>query len=231
MDRLRDRQQELSSPGGVLGTLADRLSRHNTPMQATRSLPTDRSDFTPTSGQSQSGVAAAALQHASSLAAERADLQRQLSRAEADIERLTRSMDQMRRGHEAQIAAVNRERENFTTALEQHHFYELEGLRLQVTGEFNINQQLRRELAAVHGECENLRNEVKRKPNLVTAEDIAPVIAGLEMEALRAPEADDAIRKELRRKLQLKWHPDKCSASELAKCVMQELQQCADWKS
>jgi len=190
--------------------------------------PTDDMQNKSCSNNSNQGVAVAALKHASSLASERAQLQRQLSKAEADMERMSRTIEQMRRGHEMQIASVRREKEDLHEALEQHHVAELEGMRLQVSDAFRENHRLHLELVEERRRSEQLDQEVKRLP-APTAEGVAPVVAELEIQAFK--EANAETRAQLKRRLQLKWHPDKCINADLAKCVMQELQRSDYWKN
>jgi len=57
-------------------------------------------------------------------------------------------------------------------------------------------------------------------------------LATLEVSPLRQCTADD--REALKKKILLKWHPDKQPSAEhkcLATQVMQELQNCAEWKA
>jgi len=144
------------------------------------------------------------------------------------MERMSRTIEQMRRGHEMQIASVRREKEDLHEALEQHHVAELEGMRLQVSDAFRENHRLHLELAEERRRSEQLDQEVKRLP-APTAEGVAPVVAELEIQAFK--EANAETRAQLKRRLQLKWHPDKCINADLAKCVMQELQRSDYWKN
>lgn len=159
------------------------------------------------------------------------ELKAQLARAEGDLIGLARALHKMRRDHDE--ALVELQAEHAVAVREQQA--ERERLRNEVAKERttaeDFREQLRREQQALQQERRRLRQlegqlgldqPVPRSP-----EEVAPVIAALETEALRS--ADEETRHQLRRRLQLKWHPDKCVNAALAKCVMQEFQRLPEW--
>jgi len=187
---------------------------------------------------------------------ENTQLRSQLTKAEADFERLTLSVDPMRRSFEAAISALRAE----GTSSSRLHAEERERLQNQVSLNASEAQRLRLKMTHAQEESRRLRRALEeerhrndmleresrrprqdtnyrqssplRKANSVataeTPQALAPVIARLELEALG--QVDGEARAKLKRKLQLKWHPDKCINSILATCVMQELQQRPEWK-
>lgn len=194
----------------------------------------------------------------SQLEAENADLRSKLAKAESDHERLTASVDPMRRSFEAAINALRAEsntasRNNTeerqrlqnqvslsTSEVQRfrlkmtHAQEEARRLRRALDEERQRNETLERESRRSHQDTRYRHCEPLRKSSSVgtfsaeSPQALAPVIARLELEALAQVDGEEHAK--LKRKLQLKWHPDKCINSTLATCVMQELQQRPEWK-
>lgn len=176
-------------------------------------------------------VEAPGAETARQLEATEDELKAQLARAEGDLIGLARALHKMRRDHDEALVELQAER---AVAVREQQA-ERERLRNEVAKERttaeDLREQLRREQQALLQERRRLRQlegqlgldqPVPRSP-----EEVAPVIAALETEALRS--ADEETRHQLRRRLQLKWHPDKCVNAALAKCVMQEFQRLPEW--
>lgn len=159
--------------------------------------------------------------------AERAELRFKLSKAESDLERLSRSAEIMRRDHETQLSGLRTQ----SSAQAQRHARECESLRSEAAAVVSENLRLQRALTDEKRHSAELirrsAQEAHRSSVPSTPLAVAPIIARLEVEALR--HADLETRAKLKKKLQLKWHPDKCINAALAKCVMQELQQRPEW--
>merc|ERR1719491_253059 len=131
-------------------------------------------------------------------------------------------MDNMRRSHDAQLAAVRSE----SNGQARRHAVERESLRSEAAAAVSDAARLQRALGDERRRCAELQGraaaaEARGGNQPTTPQAVAPLIASMEVEALR--QADPELRAKLRKKLQLKWHPDKCINSGLAKCVMQEL--------
>lgn len=178
-------------------------------------------------------TATAVLASASSAAAEaeKAELRSQLSKAESQISRLSQSSERMRLEHNAQLAALRAE----SSAQARKHTIERESMRREAAAAMSDASRLQRALAdEKRRSAEVLRHsltDARRSAGPAclpsTPQAVAPIIAGMEVESLR--QADPEVRARLKKKLQLKWHPDKCINAALAKCVMQELQQRPEW--
>jgi hypothetical protein len=165
----------------------------------------------------------AAVSSALVVEAERDELQWQLLKAQADVARLSDLLETSRRNHQMEIAAVRSE----SSAQAHKHFVEQESLRKEAAAAVAEASRLQRELAEERkrGAALWLHNGPVDLP--ANPQAIAPAIASMEVEALR--HADTEAHSRLKKKLQLKWHPDKCINATLAKCVMQELQRRPEW--
>lgn len=159
--------------------------------------------------------------------AERASLQLQLSEAQSEIERLSHSMDSLRRNHDVQLSSLRAE----SDVQARRHAVERESLRSEAVAAVADASRLQRALGEERRRSAELRElstmQARGGALPKTPQAVAPIIASMELEAFR--QADSETRAKLRKKLQLKWHPDKCINSGLAKCVMQELQQRPEW--
>lgn len=159
------------------------------------------------------------------------ELRTQLARAEGDLVELAKALHKMRRDHDEALVELKAER----AAAAREQQAERERLRHEAAKERaaagELRDQLRREQQASQNERRRLRQLETQlgldQPIPRSAEEVAPVVALLETESLRG--LDDEARHQLRRRLQLKWHPDKCVNEVLAKCVMQEFQRLPEW--
>jgi hypothetical protein len=160
---------------------------------------------------------------------ERSETLGQLNKAEAEVRRLSSFLENMRHAHERQLIAVRAECSTQT----QRHVVECERLRNEAAAAIAEVSRLQRALAEERQRSgELLERAVLEVPrgflsSLTSPQAIAPIIASLEVEAFR--QEDSETRSRLKKKLQLKWHPDKCINAALAKCVLQELQQQPEW--
>lgn len=91
-----------------------------------------------------------------------------------------------------------------------------------------MQSQVRQRQRELSDAQESLRQERLRKKKPVTMEEAVVAVAKLEREPLRQV-LDPQMRQQLRRKILLKWHPDKCANTELATKMVQELQNSDDW--
>jgi len=101
---------------------------------------------------------------------------------------------------------------------ERHRFEEHSQNRLAAI--VKLQQQLRRSEEA----------RARQKPAEPSRQDVVRHLARMECEALL--QAEDDVREKLKKKLLLKWHPDKqpsAAHSSLATQVMQEMQNRAEW--
>jgi len=232
---------------------------------------------------------------AKAIMTENADLHGRLASVEADLERLTLSVDPMRRSYDAALKALRTE----SAAAARCHAEERERLQQQAQQSTSVAQKLRFAASRAESDADRLRralSEERQRADTLerdlrrssasgsgsgyrsayggrssqrsagstggfagssgfsgasgggftsgggagagsanvsggTQMDIdvlAPLIARVEVESLAS--ADDETRSKLKKKLQLKWHPDKCVNAILATRVMQELQQLPEWK-
>lgn len=177
---------------------------------------------------------------------ENSRLRRRLQVAEADLQRLSKAVDMMRRSHNAAMAALRAE----SQAATRGHAVERERLMNQASSSKAEVERLRHQRNCAETEVERLRRvleDERRKstggsagplpnvsvrmgaPSQGSPEAVAPVVAKLEIQALQG--ADRETKAKLKKRLQLKWHPDKCMNSALATRVMQEMQMCPEWAS
>lgn len=142
-----------------------------------------------------------------------------------------------------EVAQVNTRCEGLLKAKDkmEQHFKTVAG---QVSALKEINQNLERKVREVQAESANAAKRAKTTntkkgawptaacPNTADSQsELVRSLAEMEVSPLRACAKDG--REALKKKILLKWHPDKQPSEEhktFATQVMQELQNCAEWK-
>lgn len=158
---------------------------------------------------------------------ESSELKNLLAESEAQLSRLSKTVEDMKRQHDSNLGNLQAQ----TSAQERSHQTECDNLRNKALNSGEEAERFRNALLKERRRYDQLEREAAGgvTPSLgqIPADAIAPHIASLEVEELRS--ADPDKRAALKKRLLLKWHPDKCINSELAKCVLQEMQQCPEW--
>jgi len=179
---------------------------------------------------------------------ERDELRSRLAMAESEVAWRVRSHEALKASHEAVLAALRAECDSRARgqAMEAAECARLRGelaesMRCRFESQSHAAEcaSLREQLTLAQAELQKARSALEEeRRNRAASRDygnsltfspeaLAPSIAMLEVQALRTANAESLAQ--LKRRLQLKWHPDKCVNAALATCVMQELQQRPEW--
>lgn len=158
-------------------------------------------------------------------------LREKLSQAEAEVIRLSQATQRLRLENDAKLAALQAQCNEQAC----RHQLERDRLKNEVSAAVAETTRLQKvlldeqrrsaEFMKLYAGKAGERRPAMGLPN--TPQAIAPIIAAMEAEKLQ--HCDPEERAKMKKKLQMKWHPDKCINSALAKCVMQELQQQPAW--